>query len=107
MNIYHVSGASPEYARSVVTPDRTRWLYSDGHGPAPNTTLGEVHFRLSGRKIIVWCGRDFKDPVVLDDLLGTAEEIRRWIPSAAYQDPQAAEADRQHVPLTRLQVPSA
>lgn len=105
LNIYHVSGASPEYARAVVTPDRTRWLYNEGRGPAPNTTLGKVHFRLSGRKIIVWCGRNFEDPVVLDNLLGIAQEIQRWIPPAAYQDPAAAEADRQSIPLPQLQLP--
>ncbi|MFI0468772.1 hypothetical protein ACH347_32250 [Saccharopolyspora sp. 5N102] len=47
------------------------------------------------------------DAAVVSGLLAVAEEIARWIPTAAYQDPRAAEADRQHVPLAQLQVPLA
>ncbi|MCI2417105.1 hypothetical protein MOQ72_06700 [Saccharopolyspora sp. K220] len=105
LHCYHVSGAPPEFVRSVVTVERTQWLYGGGLGPASNTTLGKVYFRLSGRKVIVWSGRNFEDTAVLDSLFGIAQEILRWIPPAAYQDPIAAEADRQHVPLPQLQVP--
>ncbi|MGW3467544.1 hypothetical protein ACWDKQ_03555 [Saccharopolyspora sp. NPDC000995] len=105
LNVYHASGVPPDYVRSVVTMDRTRWLYNEGRGPGPNTALGKVHFRLSGRKIIVWCGRNFKDAAVLDDLFGIAQEIQRWIPPAAFQDPAGAVADRQHIPLPQLQLP--
>jgi hypothetical protein len=105
LNCYHVSGGPPEFVRSVVTLERTQWLYNRGRGPAPNTTLGKVYFRLSGRKLIVWAGRNFKDVKVLDSLFGIAQEILRWIPPAAYQDPMAAEADRQHTALSHLRAP--
>ncbi len=105
LNVYHASGASAGFVRSMVTIERTQWLYNQGRGPASNTTLGKVCFRLSGRKVIVWCGRNFKEPAVLDNLFGVAQEIVRWIPPAAYQDPAAAQADQQHTPLPQLQLP--
>ncbi|GAA0504757.1 hypothetical protein GCM10011581_33650 [Saccharopolyspora subtropica] len=104
LGIYHAAGASPEYVRAVLAPQRIQWLYGNGLGPSPATNLGPVRFRLSGRKLIVWAGRTFDQPVVLDALLTTALEILRWIPPAALRDPAAAEADRQHVPLSHLRI---
>ncbi|MDA3647231.1 hypothetical protein LZ318_35325 [Saccharopolyspora indica] len=93
---YHLFGADPAYAHAVLTPQRATWLKGNRCGP--------VFFRLSGRKLVVWCYSGLVDVAVVDELLAVADEVASWIPAAAYQDPAGAQADRQHVPLVRLQV---
>ncbi|MEV0701458.1 hypothetical protein AB0I53_26600 [Saccharopolyspora sp. NPDC050389] len=102
---YDISGASPEYAHAVVTPERLHWLYQSFSNFAglkvPSTPL----FRLSGRKVMFWTSRQLFRPDTVDELLGWAHHVTSWIPPAAFQDPAAAAADRQHVPLTQLRLP--
>ncbi|MDA3624987.1 hypothetical protein OU415_06050 [Saccharopolyspora sp. WRP15-2] len=100
---FHVFDASPAYAHAVLTEPRAFWLANSDRGlPEIRGAAGALGFRLSGRKLIVWLQRPL-DPAVVDTLLWIADEIMRWIPPAAYQDPAALQADQQHVPLAQLQ----
>lgn len=90
---YHISGAVPDYVRAVASRDRVQWLAAFGQ-PA-------IQFRLSGRKLFVW-GPGLHDPAAIDRLGGIAQQIISWIPAAAFQEPAALEADRQHAPLETL-----
>ncbi|MBE9374963.1 hypothetical protein IQ251_10980 [Saccharopolyspora sp. HNM0983] len=102
--MYHLSGSSVEYVRSVFTPERAEWLYTDAKGPLEDVVLGDVRFRLSGRRLIVWSRRNFRDPAVIDGLIRVAQEIRSWIPQQAFQDPAGVQADQGNVPLSQVQL---
>ncbi|MDA3624986.1 hypothetical protein OU415_06045 [Saccharopolyspora sp. WRP15-2] len=95
---YYLYDADPAYAHAVLTPERATWLKS-------NRSSGPVFFRLSGRKLVVWAYTELGGVAVVDALLAAADEIVRWIPPAAYQDPAAAQADQRHVPLVQWQIP--
>jgi hypothetical protein len=102
---FHVSGSSPEYVRSIVSAERIRWLCDAFAGFAATHHCGRPFFRLSGRKIVFWTGGKLASPGVAEGLLDWAHGVTGWIPSAAYQNPAAAEAERQHVPLAQLAIP--
>ncbi|SDX48139.1 hypothetical protein SAMN05216215_1011155 [Saccharopolyspora shandongensis] len=102
---YQISGASPEYAQAVATPARLNWLYESFATYAGLDVQARPYFRFSGRKVMCWTGSRLFNPRAVDDLLGWARYLTSWIPPAAFQDPAAAEADRQHVPLSQLRLP--
>lgn len=102
-NRYHVFGTDPAYAHAVLTPQRAFWLYTSLAGLPSAGGTGAPYIRLSGRKLVVWTARPLV-PEVADRLLQVTEEVARWIPSAAYQDPAGAQADQQHVPLAQLRL---
>lgn len=102
---YSISGANPEYVQAVVTPERLHWLYQSFATYAGKDVQPRPYFRFSGRKVMCWVGEWLFNPRAIDDLLGWAHYLTRWIPPAAFQDPAGAEADRQHVPLPQLQLP--
>ena len=87
--MYHLSGASEEYVRSIVSTERVEWLNGRGNGPLEDVRLGHVRFRLSGRRLIVWAHRTVHDPAVIDGLVRVAREIRGWIPPDAFQSAAA------------------
>ncbi|MER7077713.1 hypothetical protein SAMN02982929_06269 [Saccharopolyspora kobensis] len=95
---YCLFDADPGYAHAILTPQRATWLKGNRCGP--------VFFRLSGRKLAVWCSGGLVDVAVVDELLAVADEIASWIPAAAYRDPAGAKADQQHVPLAQLRIPA-
>ncbi|MER5393118.1 hypothetical protein [Saccharopolyspora sp. NPDC002686] len=101
-NSYYVYDADPAYAQAVFTPQRAFWLYTSQKGLPKTSGLGCAYFRLSGRKLIVWTVRQLS-PDGVERLLWVADEIVRWIPPAAYQDPAGIQADQQHVPLAQVQ----
>lgn len=103
--MYHLSGASEEYARSIVSTERVEWLNGRGNGPWEDVRLGHVRFRLAGRRLIVWPHRTVHDPMVIDGLVRVAREIRSWIPQQAFQDPAGVQADQANGPLSQLQLP--
>ena len=104
--VYHRSGSSPDYVRSVLTPQRVQWLHGGGRGPAwSGVELTQTCLRLSGRNLAVWSSCAFHDPRVLDALHAVAGEVRSWIPPQAFQDPAAAQAEHRNVPLADVRVP--
>ncbi|MBE9374964.1 hypothetical protein IQ251_10985 [Saccharopolyspora sp. HNM0983] len=99
--LYRVEGESEEHIRSVINPDRVQWLYNKNAGPYPGVRLEQTCFRLTGRTLVLWVNRPVFDPAVLDGLVATVQEVRRWIPNNVFQSTDTGSGFR----VSSLQLP--